>query len=430
MLKIKNIVIKGFWGNHTIKTDFYDDVNIFIGRNGTGKTTFINVLQAILTVDLELLFNLQFNSVTINLKNKGSRRKIEVTKIEKDFQFSFLEYKIGQKKFELPILNNRDSKFMNRNNGRISQSFYRQVNDIKLELNTLINVSYLSVSREKVVKDEFKERRREDIYNAIDYRLEELIGELQAYQLQLETDLSKLSKKFQENVLKTMLFNEEFDYVKINEPIKLDIRKTQIGLKQAYRGLGILDEQISDTIDRHIEAIKNATESINNYNSAPANEKVIYPNDVTPITLLRRTNKIIELSSELEKNKNDIFKRLNNYIKLLNDFQDTKKFNLQDSKIGGLNIYKDNDKIDMSQLSSGEKQLIILLTETLLQKETETLFIADEPELSLHIEWQRKVISSICQLNPNSQIIVATHSPEIVGKYMSNTINMEKIING
>ncbi|MGV0996174.1 AAA family ATPase [Empedobacter falsenii] len=115
---------------------------------------------------------------------------------------------------------------------------------------------------------------------------------------------------------------------------------------------------------------------------------------------------------------------------MLNNFQDTKKFNLQDSKIGGLTISKDNEEINISQLSSGEKQLIILLTETLLQKESETLFIADEPELSLHIEWQRKVISSIRELNPNSQIIVATHSPEIVGKFKSNTINMERIING
>ncbi len=86
--------------------------------------------------------------------------------------------------------------------------------------------------------------------------------------------------------------------------------------------------------------------------------------------------------------------------------------------------------IIISQLSSGEKQLIILLTETLLQKKSQTIFIADEPELSLHIEWQRKIIPSIKELNPNAQIIVATHSPEIVGKWKSNAINMEGIIHG
>lgn len=428
MLKIKDIEITDFWGSHKIETNFYDDVNIFIGRNGTGKTTFINLLQAVLTLDLELLFTLQFTKVTINLKNKNSRRKIEVQKIEKDFQYNILEFKIGQKKFDIPILSNRESKYLNKQNGRLSPSFYKQISLIREELNSLIKVSYLSVSREKVFKDEYRERRREDIYNSIDNRLEELIGELQAYQLQLETELSKHSKKFQENVLKTMLFNEEFDNVSIDQPIKLDFRKTQIGLKQAYRVLGILDEHITDAIERHLEAIKKASETIQNVNQNK--DLPLFPNDVTPITLLRRTNRIIDLSNDLEKNKREIFKRLDKFIKLLNEFQDTKKFNLQDSKIGGLTISKDDDEINISQLSSGEKQLIILLTETLLQKESETLFIADEPELSLHIEWQRKVISSIRELNPNSQIIVATHSPEIVGKFKSNIINMERIING
>ena len=146
--------------------------------------------------------------------------------------------------------------------------------------------------------------------------------------------------------------------------------------------------------------------------------------------MLRRTRKINELSSKLEKSKRDIFQRLNDYIHLLNEFHDTKDFSLQDSKTGGIFIEKDDTEIPISQLSSGEKQLIILLTEALLQKGKQTLFIADEPELSLHIEWQRKVISSIRKLNPNSQIIVATHSPEIVGKFKSSVINMERIING
>lgn len=428
MLKIKDITIQGFWGSHMVKTDFKEDVNIFIGRNGTGKTTFINLLQAVLNIDLELLYNIQFSSITINLKNKTLRRKIEVTKIENDFMYNHIEFKIGQKKYKFPIILNRDIKFLNRSNGRITPSLLREIKAVKEEILSLINVSYLSVSREKVIKDEYKERRREDIYNAIDNRLEELIGELQAYQLQLETELSKHSKKFQENVLKTMLFNEEFDNVKIHEPIKIDIRKMQIGLKQAYTVLGLLDDQITDTIDKHVEAIRKASDTINNLYSKKIDS--IGPNDVTPITLLRRTNKIIEFSNILEKNKSEIFKRLNKYIRLLNDFHDTKTFNLEDGKIGGINIFKDKEEIDITKLSSGEKQLIILLTETLLQKESETLFIADEPELSLHIEWQRKVISSIRELNPNSQVIVATHSPEIVGKFKSNTVNMERIIHG
>lgn len=428
MFRLKNVDIKGFWGQYSIVSDFNPDVNIFIGRNGTGKTTFINILQAVISVDLELLSRLQFEQVTINLFEGKKNRKIEVSKNAIELQFKEIVYKIGTQKFSLPIIPERDLRFLNKRNGRMHPQFFVEHQAIRKQIGELINVSYLSVNRDNIVKDDSRDIRREDIYNAIDIRLEELVGQLTTYQLQLETELGKLSKKFQEDVLRSTLFNEEFDYVNTNKPIKLDLRRIKIGLKLAYKGLGILDEETENVIEKHIAAIEKAATSINN--NIEDRSKPIYPNDVTPLTLLRRTERINELSSELENSKKKIFERLDDYVKLLNEFHETKDFSLQDSKVGGLSIIKDKTDISINQLSSGEKQLIILLTEALLQKGKQTLFIADEPELSLHIEWQRKVISSIRKLNPNSQIIVATHSPEIVGKYKESTINMERIING
>lgn len=427
MFRLKNVDIKGFWGQYSIVSDFNPDVNIFIGRNGTGKTTFINILQAVISVDLELLSRLQFDHVIINLFEGKKNRKIEVSKISRELQFKEIVYQIGSKKFSLPIIPERDLRFLNKRNGRMHPQFFVEHQAIIKQIGELINVSYLSVNRDNIVKDDSRDIRREDIYNAIDIRLEELVGQLTTYQLQLETEFGKLSKKFQEDVLRSTLFNEEFDYVDTNKPIKLDLRRIKIGLKLAYKGLGILDEATEIVIEKHIAAIEKAATSINN--NIEDRTKSIYPNDVTPLTLLRRTERINELSSELENSKKKIFERLDDYVKLLNEFHETKDFKLHDSIVGGLSIIKDKTDIAINQLSSGEKQLIILLTEALLQKGKQTLFIADEPELSLHIEWQRKVIYSIRKLNPNSQIIVATHSPEIVGKYKESTINMETIIN-
>ena len=428
MFRLKNVEIEGFWSQHKIGTDFNSDVNIFIGKNGTGKTTFINLLQAVISVDLELLFTLQFEKITINLFEGKKKRKVVVSKIASELRYKEIEYQIGTSKNKLPILPEQELRYMSRRSGRIHPKFYREVQDIKSKMRELINVSYLSVNRDNILKDDPRELRREEVYNAIDMRLDELIGELTSYQLQLETDLSKLSKSFQANVLKSMLFNEEFDYVNIDESLSPDLRSIKVGLMTAYRGLGILDNQIEKDIEKHVRAIEKAANSINNH--VEDNSNPVFANDVTPLTLLRRTKRINELSSELENSKKKIFQPLDSYIKLLNEFHDTKDFTLQDSKTGGIFIEKDNTEIPISQLSSGEKQLIILLTETLLQKGKQTLFIADEPELSLHIEWQRKVISSIRKLNPNSQIIVATHSPEIVGRFKDRVINMERIING
>jgi len=428
MFRLKNVKIEGFWGEYIIETLFFPDTNIFIGRNGTGKTTFINILQAVISVDIELLCNMQFDKVIINLEDDKLKRKIEVNKIADNLEYRTLVFKIGTKSYELPMIPNNEIRYINERHGRLHPKYFKSIREIKDELYELIRLSYLSVSREQIIKnDSFSEQGREGNGNPIDIKLNQLMNSLTKYQFQLETELTGLSKDFQENVLRSMLYNADFDQVDINKAVSLNLREISIGLKQAYRGLGILDNVTSDIVEEHVKAISKATESINNH--VKDMKKPIYPNDVTPLTLLRRTKRIIELSKILEDKKKEIFQPLNNYIELLNEFHDTKQFSLNEGEKGGLKISKKGAPIPISQLSSGEKQLIIILTETLIQRESQTVFIADEPELSLHIEWQRKIVPSIRKLNPNAQVIIATHSPEIVGKLKLNAINMETIIN-
>lgn len=66
------------------------------------------------------------------------------------------------------------------------------------------------------------------------------------------------------------------------------------------------------------------------------------------------------------------------------------------------------------QLSSGEKQILIILTQVLIQAGRSCIMIMDEPEISLHFDWQRRLIEDVRSLNPNLQLILATHSPAVV----------------
>lgn len=66
------------------------------------------------------------------------------------------------------------------------------------------------------------------------------------------------------------------------------------------------------------------------------------------------------------------------------------------------------------QLSSGEKQILIILTNVLVQDGRPYVMIMDEPEISLHFDWQRRLIEDVRRLNPQLQLIVATHSPAVV----------------
>ena len=65
-------------------------------------------------------------------------------------------------------------------------------------------------------------------------------------------------------------------------------------------------------------------------------------------------------------------------------------------------------------LSSGEKQLLVIMLTTLVQDMHPCVLLMDEPEISLHIEWQQQLIQRVRSLNPNVQIIMTTHSPALI----------------
>ena len=66
------------------------------------------------------------------------------------------------------------------------------------------------------------------------------------------------------------------------------------------------------------------------------------------------------------------------------------------------------------QLSSGEKQMLAILLTVLVEDDQHYVLFMDEPEVSLHIEWQKRLIDLCVEMNPNVQIILTTHSPAVV----------------
>lgn len=89
----------------------------------------------------------------------------------------------------------------------------------------------------------------------------------------------------------------------------------------------------------------------------------------------------------------------------------------------GKTIVRDSNEILFDQmgtrllpysLSSGEKQLLVILLTLLVQDMKPCAIFMDEPEVSLHIEWQQRLIAAVRKMNPNAQIILTTHSPAVI----------------
>ncbi len=91
-------------------------------------------------------------------------------------------------------------------------------------------------------------------------------------------------------------------------------------------------------------------------------------------------------------------------------------------------VISDGKTIEPYQLSSGEKQILLILLSVLLQKNNPYILLMDEPEISLHPDWQEELITMIRKINNNVQIILVTHSPALViYDWFGQIINMEDI---
>ncbi|AQZ96543.1 AAA family ATPase [Halopseudomonas phragmitis] len=435
MYKIIDVEIQGFWGEFKAFCSFNNDVNIVIGQNGTGKTTFMNILNAVLSVDVSALAENEFESVVVKLGHEGSTRTVRVTKHD-DVPFALAKYSIGQKKFALPLIGVDEIR---------SASLYRRraaeaAQVIKDELAGLVSLASLSVYRFRNAQEYDAGDRgayNRKLQGPVDARLQELMQGLTKYQLELSQKARDISYELQREVLMSLLYQQEPNPAKTGFALTYDADSERKNLMSAYKQLGLSGGSVTKRINEHVKAVDEAVRGIRSWLDDERERKELKARgervdrverddqlDFTPIEASRRISKVYELSLQAEKDSKDVFSQLDLFLKIISDFIVGKRFEFD----SGVLTIVEPKKFSVSKLSSGEKQLLILLTEAVLQRQESYIFLADEPELSLHIAWQRRVVPAIKSLNPNAQVVVATHSPEIASKYKGSIIDMEDIL--
>ena len=146
----------------------------------------------------------------------------------------------------------------------------------------------------------------------------------------------------------------------------------------------------------------------------------------------KRIQKTIALAEKNKKDKEKVMSKFQLFIDTMNSFisqtEEHKEFVIYaDGKIGFVTAFSE-EPISVQHLSSGEKQLLIFFANLIFnvnQKQT-GIFVVDEPELSLHLSWQKIFVDKTMSINPNMQLIFATHSPEFVGKNRDKMYKLEK----
>lgn len=94
----------------------------------------------------------------------------------------------------------------------------------------------------------------------------------------------------------------------------------------------------------------------------------------------------------------------------------------KDEKNMPIFVNSSGDEFDINQLSSGEKQLFLRTLSIKMLEPENSIILIDEPELSLHPKWQQRIIDVYKKIGKNNQIIVATHSPHVLGSVSNENI--------
>lgn len=159
-------------------------------------------------------------------------------------------------------------------------------------------------------------------------------------------------------------------------------------------------------------------------------------------------NKIVELMNDKKQRPNPYLvyfldqlysvyqeqERLDTAIKkfrdVCNGYLKEKQFVYDESRVD-LNIYrteknitlqKEENIVDLNNLSSGEKQIVALFAQIYLDIDKKFVMLLDEPELSLSIYWQEKLLSDIWESGRCEFLFAVTHSPFIFRKSMSEYV--------
>ena len=106
--------------------------------------------------------------------------------------------------------------------------------------------------------------------------------------------------------------------------------------------------------------------------------------------------------------------RIEEFCSIINDlFQDTgKRIEIEGNKF---NVVSNGQILPIDTLSSGEKQILLIMLRVFLLEGKDSFVLLDEPENSLDISWQYKLIDTLVKLNSNAQFFITTHSPSIFG---------------
>lgn len=197
------------------------------------------------------------------------------------------------------------------------------------------------------------------------------------------------SKFYQDLIAKRFENPPKIIYVPANNSFE-EVETKSTTLSRNYEFINIVNSELMEDIPSYIATRRNYLATIEE-----------------DLTMKEVTNIIV---NEI----NSIFSILELDVKLKGFSKDEKTMPIFENSVG--------EEFDINDLSSGEKQLFLRTLSIRMLEPNNSIILIDEPELSLHPKWQQRIIEVYKKIGENNQIILATHSPHILGSVSNENI--------
>lgn len=230
--------------------------------------------------------------------------------------------------------------------------------------------------------------------------------------LNIETaEMLEILQKMQKSVIDRKKKPKNYQQIKSLIDM-LSSAETSKNIKEVNFGQMNVSENLKETKKVNAELISTVNMSANSIYEFKKSDGV-----TTTILDMEIEAEIRRLKSIFD-NDMDTCKKIHEKIEIvINDlFKETGKTIKFENKQMHIIQEGNENPISYSILSSGERQLLYILLKAANTSCEETVLLMDEPEISLHLTWQEKLIKSIKTINESCQLIIVTHSPAIIMK--------------
>lgn len=436
---LEYIGIFGLFGRYDVEIPFDKQVNIFIGENGLGKTTILNCIYFVLEKKFSRLSDIQFSEIFVKFRGDIKKYKISIADIreynkrKRGIPFSkFSEREAHVNHVIEEIIFNNDLIFEGDDESKLEYMTYELARKAGMPIGGARNYIRNYYDEKQGLS---KGRRRgeaknvEELVKAISEHITRKIIYLPTYR-RIEDDFASLNLRNEELNKSELLIKFGMSDVQTSIDRILDriralamkgfTEMTGVLLKQYADGKNPLDEFIYNSTDIDVETVKIVLDRVGKEIEDEYKQKIIYlveSSDINKFDYLHLRNLINKLidNYDLQKEYDD---RIKKFTDTCNKYLIDKHFEYNQSTLN-LNIYLDNvdilDRkvIQLTQLSSGEKQIVSLFSKLYLENEESNIVIIDEPELSLSLQWQKMLLPDIMRTGKCDLLLTVTHSPFI-----------------